>query len=71
VKLPRDVSGRQAVRALERLGFARTRQRGSHIRLKRGKDQVTVPDHLAIAPGTLLSIVKQAGVSLDEFLQQL
>jgi predicted RNA binding protein YcfA (HicA-like mRNA interferase family) len=43
-KLPR-VSGAQAVRALERLGFAVARQRGSHIMMRRGSSGCVVPKH--------------------------
>ena len=44
MKLPRDVSGPQAVKALRRLGFLREHQEGSHIRLSRGRLRVTVPE---------------------------
>lgn len=67
MKLPRDVSGTQAVRALQRLGFAIVRQRGSHIRMEKGARNVTVPAHSSIAPGTLQSVLKQAGVSVEAF----
>ena len=71
MKLPRDISGGQAVRALQRLGFSVVRQVGSHIRIERAGLHVTVPNHSAIAPGTLASILKQAEVSLDDFLAAL
>jgi predicted RNA binding protein YcfA (HicA-like mRNA interferase family) len=73
-KLPRT-SGRKAIRALERLGFVQVRQRGSHITLKRVTDEgvtgCTVPAHDEIAKGTLQSILKQAQVTLEEFLENL
>jgi len=71
VKLPRDVSGPQAVKALCRLGFEREHQEGSHIRLARGRLRVTVPNHRTLAPKTLQSILRQAGVSLREFMDTL
>jgi predicted RNA binding protein YcfA (HicA-like mRNA interferase family) len=71
VKLPRDVSGADAVRALQRLGFVVVRQRGSHIRLGKGPLGVTVPAHGSIAPGTLQSILRQAGVSVEVFVEAL
>lgn len=71
MKLPRDVSGAQAVRALQRLGFAVVRQRGSHIRLAKASFAVTVPAHGSIAPGTLQSILRQAAVSVDAFVEAL
>ena len=71
----RRVSGDQAVRALERLGFVRVRQRGSHVILKRstaeGEIGCTVPLHRELAIGTLRGILKQARVSVDEFIANL
>lgn len=73
-KLPR-ISGAEAIRALERLGFLQTRQRGSHIVLKRtGPNVVTgcvVPLHKDLAIGTLRGILKQAGISVEDFLAAL
>lgn len=71
MKLPRDVSGSEAVRALKRLGFVFVRQVGSHIRLNKGSVHVTVPNHNPILPKTLQTILKQAGVTLEEFLDAL
>ena len=71
MKLPRDISGSRAIAALLRLGFVKTRQTGSHIRLAKGRCSVTVPNHPSVAPGTLQSIMKQAGVGLKEFLDAL
>ena len=71
MKLPRDVSGAQAVRALQRLGFAVVRRRGSHIRLTKGASGVTVPAHGAIAPGTLHNILRQAGIDVETFCDAL
>jgi predicted RNA binding protein YcfA (HicA-like mRNA interferase family) len=65
-KLP-VVSGAEAIRALERLGFMVVRQRGSHIVLRRGASGCVVPNHREIKPGTLAGVLKQAGVSGDEF----
>jgi predicted RNA binding protein YcfA (HicA-like mRNA interferase family) len=71
VKLPRDISGAEALRALERLGFSITRQTGSHVRLAQGNRRVTVPMHRNLVAGTLQSILRQAGVSLDDFVNAL
>lgn len=71
MKLPRDISGTEAVSALERLGFSVARQSGSHVRLVRGARRVTVPMHRNIIVGTLQSILRQAGVSLEDFLKVL
>lgn len=68
MKLPRDVSGHEAVRAFKRLGFVFVDQRGSHIRLSRGSVRITIPNHSPILPKTPQSMLRQAGVSLEEFL---
>ena len=67
MKLPRDISGTEAVRALERLGFSVIRQAGSHVRLAQGDRRVKGPMHRNLVVGTLQSILRQAGVSLDDF----
>jgi len=70
-RLPR-VSGAEAIRALERLGFVQVRQRGSHVVMKRvGPETVSgcvVPLHAELAIGTLRGILKQAGVTPEEFI---
>jgi predicted RNA binding protein YcfA (HicA-like mRNA interferase family) len=66
-KLP-HVSGAQAVRALEQLGFVVLRQRGSHIIMRRGSSGCVVPNHREIKVGTLSGVLKQAGITADEFL---
>ncbi|PYK22708.1 MAG: hypothetical protein DME59_19390 [Verrucomicrobia bacterium] len=54
-----------------RLGFKREHQEGSHIRLSREGLRVTVPNHRALAPKTLQSILRQAGISLRAFMDAL
>jgi predicted RNA binding protein YcfA (HicA-like mRNA interferase family) len=71
VKVPRDVSGAEAAKALQRLGFVVTRQVGSHIRMVKGSIRVTVPNHKTVLPKTLQSALRQAGVSLEDFLNNL
>jgi predicted RNA binding protein YcfA (HicA-like mRNA interferase family) len=69
-KLP-IVSGAEAVRALQRLGFFVDRQRGSHVVLKRvtlqGERGCVIPLHREVAMGTLRSALRIAGVSPEEF----
>ncbi|MCZ2128386.1 MAG: type II toxin-antitoxin system HicA family toxin [Anaerolineales bacterium] len=69
--LPR-LSGREIIRALERLGFVQARQRGSHVVMKKltseGNVGCVVPLHKEVAIGTLGSILKQARISPEEFL---
>lgn len=69
MKLPRDISGNEVIQALRRLGFVFVRQTGSHVRMARGTLHVTVPVHREIAPKTLQSILRQAGVSLQDFIE--
>ncbi|MGK2925587.1 MAG: type II toxin-antitoxin system HicA family toxin [Lysobacterales bacterium] len=66
-KLP-HVSGAEAVRALKRVGFVVIRQRGSHVILRRGSAGCVVPNHREIKVGTLAGVLKQAGVTAEEFL---
>ena len=70
------VSGQQVVRALERLGFEKARQRRSHVVLRKyassdKKVCVVVPMHREIQIGTLAEILRQADVTSEEFLQNL
>ncbi|HXK44086.1 MAG TPA: type II toxin-antitoxin system HicA family toxin [Anaerolineae bacterium] len=69
------VSGADAIAALERLGFVPVRQRGSHVVLKKQTAQGAVgcgvPLHRELAIGTLHSILKQAGVTVEEFMAPL
>ncbi|MHB8996260.1 MAG: type II toxin-antitoxin system HicA family toxin [Armatimonadota bacterium] len=69
-KLPR-VSANELVRALRRAGFEDYAQKGSHLHLRRSLDnrQVTVPMHGGNLPvGLIHDVVKQAGLSVDEFI---
>ena len=65
------VSGADTVRALERLGFIVLRQRGSHIVLRRASQGCVVPNHRELKVGTLSGVLKQAGVSAEEFVNAL
>jgi predicted RNA binding protein YcfA (HicA-like mRNA interferase family) len=67
------LSGRKAVRAFEKLGWQVVRQRGSHIiMVKEGEiATLSIPDHKEIAKGTLRSLVRTAGITVDEFANQL
>jgi predicted RNA binding protein YcfA (HicA-like mRNA interferase family) len=66
VKLPRDLSGQRVIKGLERLGFERTHRKGSHVRLTKGNLRVTVPNHPALVPKTLGSILKQAAITIED-----
>jgi predicted RNA binding protein YcfA (HicA-like mRNA interferase family) len=66
--LPR-VSGEQVVTALVRIGFRVRRQHGSYIIMRRESPfgQTVVPNHPEIDRGTLRAIIRQVGISVDDF----
>lgn len=70
-KLP-QVSGRRTVKVLQRVGFVKVSQKGSHLKLQRKKascvETVIVPNHRRLKKGTLRNgILKPAGLSVEEF----
>jgi predicted RNA binding protein YcfA (HicA-like mRNA interferase family) len=71
VKLPTDLSGQELVNVLLRVGFAVSRQRGSHIILRRGNPyaRVVVPDHKRVRPGTLHQILNEAGLTVEQLVE--
>jgi predicted RNA binding protein YcfA (HicA-like mRNA interferase family) len=63
------VSGAHVVAALSKAGFEQIGQRGSHVKLRHVDGRIViVPMHRELATGTLRSIIRQAGLSVDEFL---
>ena len=78
MKLPRNISGADLVNALRALGYERTRQSGSDIRLtteQNGTHHATVPNHSPIKLGTLAAILKAVaahhGITTEELLRRL
>jgi predicted RNA binding protein YcfA (HicA-like mRNA interferase family) len=73
-KLPR-ISSREVIRALERLGFEQVRQTGSHVVMKKntkkGEIGCVIPVHRELKVGTLNGVLKQAQVTVEEFIQNL
>jgi predicted RNA binding protein YcfA (HicA-like mRNA interferase family) len=72
-KLP-VVSGLECIKVLKKIGYKTVRQKGSHIRLKdmSGKlPPITVPDHKELRPGLLRKILKDAELTVEEFIQLL
>jgi predicted RNA binding protein YcfA (HicA-like mRNA interferase family) len=67
------LSGRKTIRAFEKLGWQIARQRGSHIIMVREGENVTlyIPDHKEVAKGTLRSLIRAAGITVDEFVRLL
>ena len=69
-RLP-QVCAREAIRAFERVGYEVVRQRGSHIRLRTAdgtRAPLTVPNHSPLKPGLLRRLLRDAAVSVDEFI---
>jgi predicted RNA binding protein YcfA (HicA-like mRNA interferase family) len=62
------VSGAEVVKALITAGFFEVSQRGSHRKLRHSDATVIVPMHKELASGTLRSIIRQSGMSVEEFL---
>lgn len=78
MKLPRDLSGRELAKTLEKRGYAISHQTGSHMRLttqQEGEHHVTIPNHSELRIGTLSSILREvaahAGLSRNELLKEL
>jgi len=67
------ISGREAVRAFEKLGWRVARQRGSHIVLVKEGHSATlsIPDHRAVARGTLRSLIRAANLTVEQFVATL
>ncbi len=67
-----NVTPRECISALQRAGFEVVRQKGSHVILRKGSYTPIVPNHTGvIKPGTMRSIIRQAGMTNDEFLELL
>ena len=78
MRLPRDLDARSLIRALARLGYATSRQTGSHIRLRCEGDPphtVTIPNHAALRVGTLSAVLAEVArhhhLTRDELMMRL
>ncbi len=78
MKLPRDINAAALIKALQKFGYAVSRQKGSHIRLTttlNGTHHITIPNHNPLKLGTLSSIINEValhtGKSKDEIADQL
>jgi predicted RNA binding protein YcfA (HicA-like mRNA interferase family) len=71
-KIPK-LSGRECLKVLAKAGFVFKRQEGSHIIVRRDEPfaQLVVPDHQELDRGTLRAIIRQSGLSVDDFLKLL
>lgn len=64
------ISGQQAIKALNKIGYEIHHQTGSHIILRQGIApfrRLTIPNHKELKKGTLRAIIRQAGLTVDEF----
>ena len=69
-KLP-VVSGRDVAKAFGKLGYALDRQSACHLILRNATSphrRLTVPDHRTIAKGTLRALIREAGLTVEEFI---
>lgn len=78
MKVPRDVSGPELIKALRTLGYTPNRQRGSHVRVttqRGGQHHEVIPNHNPIKVGTLSGVLKSIAahhnLAVEELLQQL
>jgi predicted RNA binding protein YcfA (HicA-like mRNA interferase family) len=77
-KIPRNLSGKDLIKKLKKLGYKQTRQVGSHIRLtteEKGIHHITIPEHNPLKIGTLSSILKDIAahfeITKEELIDQL
>ena len=64
------ISGAETIRVLAKAGFEQVSQRGSHVKLRQSSGRtVIVPVHPELARGTLRSILRQANLTVDEFIE--
>jgi predicted RNA binding protein YcfA (HicA-like mRNA interferase family) len=70
-KLP-VISGKELVKVLTKIGYYVRDQKGSHIHLRHSiRRPLTVPSHKSIARGTLRAIIRDADLTVEEFLDLL
>ena len=65
------LNGREVVRAFAKDGWQMVRQRGSHMILVKPGHMATlsVPDHREVAKGTLRSLIRSSGLTVDQFTE--
>ena len=66
-ELPR-ISGDEAIKTFKKLGFHQARQKGSHVVMRLKDKGCVIPRHKQLALGTLRSAIRQAGITVDEFV---
>ena len=66
-KLP-VCSGAEAVRAFERLGYEQVKRKNPYVRLvAEGRESLSVPQHRTLAPGTLRTLIRKSGFTVEQF----
>jgi predicted RNA binding protein YcfA (HicA-like mRNA interferase family) len=66
------LSGREIIKIVNKLGYHKVRQSGSHVRLEcLGRRSITVPDYKTVSRGLLRKILRDAELSPEEFLKSL
>ncbi len=69
-KLP-VVSSDEVIKALSKIGFTVSSQKGSHVKLRKGSLSLIVPMHSELGKGILGKIIKQSGLTVEEFIELL
>lgn len=70
-ELPR-LSGAQLIKVFSKIGYYIRSRKGSHIHLRHPfKPPLTIPNHKEIAKGTLRAIIRQADLTVEEFIELL
>jgi len=69
------ISGEEAIKCFQKIGYQVSRQRGSHIRLHHSSDAskkpLTIPNHKELGRGLLHKLIRDANISVEEFLKLL
>ncbi|HAO20683.1 MAG TPA: hypothetical protein DCQ37_09565 [Desulfobacteraceae bacterium] len=63
------ISGNEAIKVFQQLGFRVVRQKGSHAVLRRGSFGCVIPLHKEIAIGTLRGAIRQSGITTEDFVR--
>jgi predicted RNA binding protein YcfA (HicA-like mRNA interferase family) len=68
-----NISGKEAVKAFQKVGWEIRGQVGSHLVMTKPgvRQNLTIPQHPELAPGTLRALIRTAGITVDEFLSLL
>ena len=65
-----NISGKEAVKIFENVGYILDHQIGSHMILyHESRPTLSIPDHKELAPGLLRGLIRKSGLSVDEFLK--